>query len=68
MKVKITKLKENASMPEYQTDHSAGMDLHAAIDEPIVLQPMERKVIPAGIAIALPDGYEAQVRARSGLA
>ncbi len=68
MKVRVIKLKENVKMPEYQTEHSAGMDLHAAIDEPIILQPMERKVIPAGFAIALPDGYEAQVRARSGLA
>ncbi|MCA9338838.1 dUTP diphosphatase [Candidatus Saccharibacteria bacterium] len=68
MKVKVIKLRKSVAVPEYQTEYSAGMDLHAAIDEPIILQPMERKVIPAGIAIALPDGHEAQVRARSGLA
>lgn len=68
MRIKVTKLRENAILPEYQTEHSAGMDLHATIDESIILQPMERKVIPTGFAIALPNGYEAQVRARSGLA
>ena len=68
MKINITKLRENAILPEYQTLHSAGMDLHAAIDEPVELKPMERKIIPTGIAIELPSGYEAQIRARSGLA
>ncbi len=68
MKIKITKLRKNAVLPEYQTDHSAGMDLHAAIEKPIKLKPMERQVIPTGVAVALPSGYEAQVRARSGLA
>jgi len=68
MKINITKLRKNAILPQYQTVHSAGMDLHAAIDAPIEIQPMERKVIPSGFAIALPDGYEAQIRARSGLA
>lgn len=55
-------------LPSYQTEHSAGMDLCASIDVPIVLQPLERRAISTGIAIALPPGYEAQVRARSGLA
>ena len=55
-------------LPSYATLSSAGMDLVAAIDEDIVLKPMERKAIPTGISIALPDGYEAQVRPRSGLA
>lgn len=68
MKVNIIKLRKNAILPQYQTKHSAGMDLHAAIEKPITLKPMERKVIPTGLAIALPDGHEAQVRARSGLA
>ncbi len=68
MKIRITKLRETAILPKYQTTHSAGMDLHAAIEKSITLKPMERKVIPTGVAIALPDGYEAQVRARSGLA
>ena len=52
----------------YQTEHSAGMDLAACIDEPVVIAPHERAVISTGIAIALPEGYEAQVRGRSGLA
>lgn len=55
-------------MPEYATAHSAGMDLRAAITEAITLTPGERRLIPTGIAIALPPGYEAQVRPRSGLA
>jgi dUTP pyrophosphatase len=68
MKISITKLRPLAILPEYQTEHAAGMDLHAAIDEPIVLKPGERAGVPTGIAIAVPAGYEAQVRARSGLA
>lgn len=55
-------------LPSYGTIQSAGLDLCAAIDHPITLQPGERKLIPSGIAIALPLGYEAQVRPRSGLA
>jgi len=55
-------------LPAYATSHSAGMDLLAAIDGEITLKSGERKLIPTGIAIALPDGYEAQVRPRSGLA
>lgn len=55
-------------IPSYATIHSAGMDLTAAIDEPIILKPLERRAIPTGISIALPEGYEAQVRPRSGLA
>jgi dUTP pyrophosphatase len=55
-------------LPEYATAHSAGMDLRAAITEAITLKPGERHLIPTGIAIALPPGYEAQVRPRSGLA
>jgi dUTP pyrophosphatase len=68
MKVQITKLRDNAILPKYQTEHSAAMDLHAAIDEPVTLQPMDRQLIPTGVSIALPDGYESQIRARSGLA
>ncbi|MBP9667763.1 dUTP diphosphatase [Candidatus Saccharibacteria bacterium] len=68
MKIYIKKLHENAVLPSYATEHAAGMDLAACIDEPIVLQPHERAIIPTGIAIALPPGYEAQVRGRSGLA
>jgi len=55
-------------LPEYATVHSAGMDLRAAITEVITLKPGERRLIPTGISIALPPGFEAQVRPRSGLA
>lgn len=55
-------------LPAYATSLSAGMDLTAAIDQPIVMKPFERVLIPTGLAIALPAGYEAQVRPRSGLA
>ncbi len=55
-------------LPSYATVDSAGMDLIAAIDADIVLKPFERKAVPTGIAIGLPQGYEAQVRPRSGLA
>ena len=55
-------------LPAYETKGSAGMDLRAAIDEPIRLTPMERALVPNGIKIALPEGFEAQVRPRSGLA
>lgn len=55
-------------LPSYATSHSAGLDLMAAIDEDVVLTKGERKLIPTGIAIALPEGYEAQIRPRSGLA
>ncbi len=67
LKVKITKLRENAILPEYQSEFSAGMDLHACIDEPITIEPMERALIPTGLSIELPVGYESQIRARSGL-
>ena len=67
MKVKVINKSKHA-LPAYATEGSAGMDLRANIDEPIVLRPMERKLIPTGIYIALPMGYEAQVRPRSGLA
>ncbi|NCO03432.1 MAG: dUTP diphosphatase [Alphaproteobacteria bacterium] len=56
------------NLPTYATDQSAGMDLTAALEEAIELGPMQRMLIPTGLAIALPDGYEAQIRPRSGLA
>ncbi len=59
---------ESLPLPEYQTSHSAGMDLRAAISESITLRPGQRQLISTGIRIALPGGYEAQVRPRSGLA
>ena len=55
-------------LPAYATVQSAGMDLRANIDEPMVLHPMERRLVPTGLFVALPEGYEAQVRPRSGLA
>ncbi len=55
-------------LPAYATPQSAGMDLRANIDAPIVLHPLERKLIPTGLYMALPSGYEAQIRPRSGLA
>lgn len=56
------------SLPVYQTQHAAGMDLLAWLQEPVVLQPLERRLIPTGLFIALPEGYEAQIRPRSGMA
>lgn len=67
MKVNIIN-KSRHALPSYATALSAGMDLRANIEAPITLQPLERKLIPTGIYIALPPGYEAQVRPRSGLA
>ena len=59
---------QNLSLPSYATEQSAGMDLSAAIDGQIQLAPGQRALVPTGIAIALPPGYEAQIRPRSGLA
>lgn len=66
MKVKIVN-KGKHPLPKYQTPGSAGVDLHANLDEPIVLKPLQRQLIPTGLFIELPMGYEAQVRPRSGL-
>lgn len=60
--------KGHQELPAYATPQSAGMDLRANIESPITLRPLERKLIPTGLYIALPEGYEAQVRPRSGLA
>lgn len=68
MKVAIQKLSPQAVYPEYQTAHAAGMDIAACMVDPVMIAPHERAIIPTGFAIALPPGYEAQVRARSGLA
>ena len=67
MKVQVVN-KGQQPLPAYATVQSAGMDLRANIDEPIALKPLERRLIPTGLHIALPAGYEAQVRPRSGLA
>lgn len=65
--VRVT-IDPGAKPPRYQTPLSAGADLHARLDEPVTLQPSERALIPTGLRISLPPGYEAQVRPRSGLA
>lgn len=67
MKIKVIN-KSKHPLPQYATEGSAGMDLRANIDEPIVLKPLERALVPTGLFIALPIGYEAQIRPRSGLA
>ena len=59
---------EGLSIPAYATEHAAGMDLCAAVGSDVVLEPGKRTLIPTGLSIALPEGYEAQVRPRSGLA
>lgn len=68
MKVDIKKLSEAAVIPQYATEQSAGQDLHAVLDEPVILRSLERKLIKTDLAIALPIGYKADVRPRSGLA
>lgn len=65
--LKIEKLPHNNILPEYKTEGAAGMDLSAAISEPMELKPLERKLVPTGLKIELEHGYEAQVRPRSGL-
>ena len=67
IKIKIVN-KGNQPIPEYATPQSAGVDLRANIDEPVELKPLSRALIPTGLHIALPEGYEAQIRPRSGLA
>lgn len=67
MKIRIVN-KSKHELPQYATPLSAGLDLRANIDSPIVLGPMERCLVPTGLFMALPAGYEAQVRSRSGLA
>jgi len=66
--VSIQRLSPNATLPAYATPGAAGMDLAAAIDDPVVLEPGRTALVPCGFAIALPHGFEAQVRPRSGLA
>lgn len=66
MNVRI--ISKSGILPAYETEGSAGMDLRAYLDAPVTLAPMERALIPTGIFLAVPRGYEAQVRARSGLA
>lgn len=66
--MKIQIMTDSGNLPAYETEGSAGMDLRALLEAPITLGPLERALIPTGIRLAVPRGYEAQVRARSGLA
>ncbi len=65
--LKIQKLHSDVTLPSYQTEGAAGMDLCAYLSEPVTLKSLERRLIPTGIKIELPHGYEAQVRPRSGM-
>lgn len=67
MNISIKRLKPTASLPVYQTTGSAAADVTACLEEPVTLQPGERTIVPTGLALAIPEGYEVQVRARSGL-
>lgn len=67
MKVKVINQSKHP-LPEYQTELSAGMDIRAELEEPLIIQPMERKLIGTGLFMELPAGFEAQIRPRSGLA
>ena len=66
-KIKIVNKSDN-ELPRYETKGSAGMDMRAMLSEPVILKPLQRALIPTGLYIELPDGYEAQIRPRSGLA
>jgi len=67
-RVQIKKLRGDAVVPRYMTEDAAGMDLYAAIDAPIAIGPGQRAAVPTGLAVAIPRGYEGQLRPRSGLA
>ena len=66
--LRIRRLRENAILPRYMSALAAGMDLHAAVDEPLLLAPGQRCLVPTGLAMAIPPGFEGQIRPRSGLA
>jgi dUTP pyrophosphatase len=68
LEVEVLPHGEGLPLPRYETDGAAGLDLRAAIANPIVLAPMERRPVPTGLRVAIPRGFEGQVRARSGLA
>jgi dUTP pyrophosphatase len=68
MKIKFKKINKLANMPAYETPQSAGMDIRACINKTVLLKPLERALIPTGLAVEVKNGYEVQVRARSGLA
>jgi dUTP pyrophosphatase len=70
VRIKIKRLRGNKSgpLPTYMTEHAAGLDIHAFLDEDVLISPGQRRLIPTGLAVAIPDGFEIQVRPRSGLA
>ena len=70
IKIKVKRLAhgKGLSLPKYMSSHAAGMDVFAAVDSPVTIESGERALVPTGISIAIPEGYEAQVRPRSGLA
>lgn len=68
MKMKIKRMRENAMLPQYQTAGAAGFDFHASISEPVILKPGEIVAFPTGVGVEIPEGYELQIRPRSGLA
>jgi dUTP pyrophosphatase len=68
LEIKVKKLHPQAVLPAYMTEHAAGMDLCAVLDTPVLLAPGERRLLPTGLALEIPPGFEGQVRPRSGLA
>ncbi|MGC8764667.1 MAG: dUTP diphosphatase [Brevinematia bacterium] len=68
MKVKIKRLSQNAIIPEYHSSGAAGADIYACLNDDVVIMPMQISLIPTGIAVEIPEGYEIQIRPRSGLA
>ncbi|MCC6906431.1 MAG: dUTP diphosphatase [Phycisphaerales bacterium] len=68
VELRLERINADVPLPRYQTEHAAGLDLHAALDSPLVLEPGDIRLIPCGFRMAVPVGYEAQVRPRSGLA
>jgi dUTP pyrophosphatase len=68
VEIRFLRLHQGAQLPAYQTEHAAGLDLHACIEAPVILAPGDIAMIPCGFAMAIPHGFEAQVRPRSGLA
>ncbi|MFN7065467.1 MAG: dUTP diphosphatase [Aquificaceae bacterium] len=68
MRIKVKRFPHAIGLPFYATEQSSGMDLFAAVERPVLLKPMERALVPTGIAVEIPPGFEAQIRPRSGLA
>lgn len=66
--ISVIKINSKAILPSYKTEGASGLDISACLDEDVFLEPFERKIIQSGIAVSIPDGYEAQIRPRSGLA